>query len=347
MRLFSPPAFISIIFLLVMGACALPPQGVVSLPPMERVGGAEFSAPPAAYLFNINDEIELRFPERPDLNQTQRLPPDGRLAVPYIGTIKAEGKTVDQLQATLKAAFQEKGVGLGLGASQAVLEYRVEVGDELEIRFPYSAGLNQTVRVPPDGKIALMLIGTHKVDGLTMAELDAKLRRLYGQQLKRPELTVNVRNAGLAKIVVGGRELRPGLERLEPVVILREHAPLKFYVGGEVIRPGLFPYRARLSLFEAIIEAGGHRPTGELGSVMVLRKQPEERPLLIRRDLRYGLDGFGVNDIWLEPFDIVIIPKTRIATAAETFDQYLNQLLPFLRNSSLGFSYSLNDRYRY
>lgn len=343
MRLFIPPAIIAAVCLLAIGACTLPPQGVVPLPPMERVSAGELTTPPTAYCLNVNDEIELRFPERPDLNQTQRLPPDGRLAVPYLGTIKAEGNTVDQIQATLKAAYQEKGVGKGLGVSQAAWEYRIEVGDELEIRFPYSAALNQTGRVRPDGKIALMLIGTLKVDGLTMEELDAQLHRLYGQQLRRPELTVNVRGTGLAKIVAGGREIRPGLERLEPVVILREHAPLKFYVGGEVARPGLFSYRARLTVFEAIIEAGGHKPTGELGSVLVLRKQAQASPLLIRRDLRYGLDGFGVNDIWLEPFDIVLIPKTRVASVAEVFDQYLNQLLPFLRNSSLGFSYYLND----
>lgn len=336
------PAVWAMIGTALIASCAQAPQPAApfsSLP----YGAAGVAIPPAEYRLNVNDEVELRFPEHPELNQSQRLPPDGRLTVPYLGTVRGEGRTVDEVRDGIKLGYRELSREQKRAGKEDAWEYRIRIEDELDIRFPFKGELNQTPRVRPDGKISLMLVGSMAVEGLTTEELSVRLRQAYGQHLKRPELTLNVRSASPMKGGMPGREVRLGLDQLEPVVILRDHAPLKLYVGGEVVRPGVVPYRGRITLLEALIEAGGHRPTAELASVMILRKQADGPPLLLHRDLRYDMNSVGAEDVWLEPFDIVIVPKTRIATVVEVVDQYLIQLLPFLRNSSLGFTYYLNE----
>ena len=67
-----------------------------------------------------------------------------------------------------------------------------------------------------------------------------------------------------------------------------------------------------------------------------------EGAVLIRRDLRSDQEGGKTNDIYLEPFDIVFVPKTPLATVGEFMEQLLG-VLPPLKNSAFGFVYQLNN----
>ena len=54
--------------------------------------------------------------------------------------------------------------------------------------------------------------------------------------------------------------------------------------------------------------------------------------------------GAALNDLPLRPFDIVIVPKTLIATVNQFLDQYLYQLVPATRNVNFSFFYDLKGR---
>ena len=95
---------------------------------------------------------------------------------------------------------------------RATAEYRIHVGDELEIKFNYPAGndyrirrgdqldikflynpeVNEHVLVRPDGKISLQFVNDVSAAGLTPTELTADLKRRYAPELNRPELSVIV-----------------------------------------------------------------------------------------------------------------------------------------------------------
>ena len=125
-----------------------------------------------------------------------------------------------------------------------VLPYVLQPGDVVDIKFYYQTTLNQSVTVRPDGKISLPLVDDIQAAGRTLPQLDQDLTNLYLQKIRDPELTV----------------------------ILTQATGQRIYVGGEVSAPGTFVLSGSVSAIQAIMQAGGHRKTGHMESVVVLRR---------------------------------------------------------------------------
>src|SRR5687767_10802155 len=107
--------------------------------------------------------------------------------------------------------------------------YLMQPGDVLDIKFFYHPDLNETLPIRPDGRFSAALVNDVQAAGRTVSELRAELMQLYGATLNNPELAV----------------------------IVREFAARRIYVGGEVNSPSLLRVPGRLSLLQAIFEAGG------------------------------------------------------------------------------------------
>lgn len=342
-RLFRPArCMASVLLVLLVAACATPPQGVTVLPPAAtdaqlREGLAPASAPASAgdYRIAVNDELDIKFPDQAFLNESLRVRPDGNISLQVIGTVRAEGLTPEQLQDAMRQKLREQG-------QDGLKEYVIRANDDLEIRFLYQPALNERQMVRPDGKITLPYVNTIVAEGKTPEQLTMELRKLYAKSLRVPELVVIVRNASVQSYRVGNRTVRAGSDILEPTVIVRSYTLPQIFVGGEVARPGVLTYRRSQTLMQAIIEAGGFKPTAELGSVVILRKSNSSQPLAIRRDLRGDVSAESSNDIMLEPSDVVILPKTAGARLADLLEQNVYNILPPLKNSAFSFLYQVN-----
>jgi protein involved in polysaccharide export with SLBB domain len=188
--------------------------------------------------------------------------------------------------------------------------YLMQPGDVLDIKFFYHPDLNETLPIRPDGRFSAALVNDVQAAGRTVSELRAELMQLYGATLNNPELAV----------------------------IVREFAPRRIYVGGEVNSPSLLRVPGRLSLLQAIFEAGGLKRSGKVTDIVVLRYQGSTTPKFMKINLTAALErGDPTGDLALEPFDIVWVPKTKIAKANDFMDQYFRQLTPI--PLTLGISY--------
>lgn len=326
-------------------ACATPPQGVTVVAPVATDARVREELPVVSselgqesYIIAVNDELIIKFTDQADLNELVRVRPDGNISLQVVGTIKAEGITPGGLQADITNRLRL------LSQGEGNKEYLIRPNDDLEIRFVYRPELNERQQVRPDGKITLPMVNTVVAEGKTSEQLTAELRRLYAKSLRAPELVVIVRTATAQSYRLGGRNVRVGVSNLEPTVIVRSFAAPQIFVGGEVARPGVINYRRSLTLLQAIIEAGGNKSSAELGSVLVLRKTNAAQPLAIRRNLRADLNDNTTNDIMLEPFDVVILPKTISATIAELLEQSVFNILPMIKNSAFSFVYNTNQQ---
>lgn len=301
------------------------------------------AAPAPAYLLTPGDELDLRFPDYTQYDQSVKVRPDGKITLQVIGAVHVQGRTPEDVQQEI----QERYRALAGGAGER--SYLIRPSDDLEIKFAYQPQLNELVKVRPDGKIALQLAGTVTAQGKSPEELQAELVKRYAKVLRNPELSVIMRSFSTQALRVGaagGGLGRAGVEYLQPVLVVKQSAPEQVFVGGEVQRPGVLAFRPGLTLQQAVLEAGGRLPTAELRAVTVLRKgKPGAEPLVIRRDLT-ALKGveMAAQDIVLEASDIVLLPQSGVASLAENLDQYLFKIVPFARNSSFGFSYALNRR---
>jgi polysaccharide export outer membrane protein len=207
---------------------------------------------------------------------------------------------------------EQVAAGPEIAASPVDAPYRLESGDEIEIKVFEIPELADRVRIRPDGKISLLLLDDVQATGLTPAELDQVLTKGYSMYYLNPRVTV----------------------------IVRAFSGQRVYVGGEVNEPGMLQLAGELSLLGAVMEAGGFRPSAKRSSVILLRKG-ENGPEVRRLNLDEML-ARGAPDIELQPFDVVFVPRTFIAKANQFVQQYIRDLLPVA--TSANFTYILGQR---
>jgi polysaccharide export outer membrane protein len=136
----------------------------------------------------------------------------------------------------------------GAPALGALVPYRINPGDELEIFVWGEERLQRTERVLPDGTFSFPLVG--KVDALNAlpSEIEARITKGLESQYRTavPQVTVSVKTP----------------------------AGLQFSVLGKVRSPGSFNPGRYVNVLEALSLAGGPGEFAQLGNVVILRKTP-------------------------------------------------------------------------
>jgi polysaccharide biosynthesis/export protein len=178
--------------------------------------------------------------------------------------------------------------------------YRIKVGDTLDVRFYKTPELNVEVPVRSDGKVSLELINDVQASGYTPTELAGELTRLYAGELTDPKVTVIVRG-------FGGQV---------------------FVQGDGITDPGAVPFADGLTALQAIASAGGMNTTARRSNVVLLRRE-DGAWKGYTLDLRLPLQGEDfVQDVQLQPWDIVYVPRKRISNVNLFVQQYIRDNFP-------------------
>lgn len=190
--------------------------------------------------------------------------------------------------------------------------YIIEPGDGLDVRFFYNPELNEEVTVRPDGAISLPLVGEVRAAGRTPTQLEQSLRDAYSRELRQAAITVMVKG----------------------------FAGQRVYVDGEVGTPQMVNIAGNLSAMQAVASAGGFKDSARKGEVLVIRRSGTPQPVVIPLDLDAAIAGTDTGqDIQLQPYDIVYVPKTAVAEVNQFIDQYFRQNIPI----PFGVGYGLNN----
>jgi protein involved in polysaccharide export with SLBB domain len=186
-------------------------------------------------------------------------------------------------------------------------EHTLAPGDEIEIRFPYMADLNDRVVVGPDGRVSLQLVNTVALGGLTVGEATKTLNDDYAKVLKSPMLTVTVRT----------------------------YAPESVYVDGWVNTPGLVRSDVPLTVSRALAQAGGIKTGSKTDYILVLRRGPDGKTHYYQVGLgNYGGAGEGAQDPMLKSYDVVYVPQTIMGSLSDF-------LVTYVKNIPFYFSYTV------
>lgn len=189
--------------------------------------------------------------------------------------------------------------------------YRIARGDELNFRFFFTPELNTVATVRSDGRVALPLVGEIPVDGLSIAELTARVEQLMAPQVRRPQVVINIQ---------GGTSQR-------------------VFVGGEVVRPGVQSLLGPLTVLQAVMVAEGLKDGAQPNHVVVLRRGSGGERQVLPVDLSAAISGRDLSqDLALQAYDVVVVPRSGIADFGVWVDQYIRRVIPF----NLGFSYTIN-----
>jgi len=179
--------------------------------------------------------------------------------------------------------------------------YVLGPGDDIALRFYTNPELNEDVQVRPDGMISVQLIGDVPAAGLTPTQLNAELTRRYTGELANPQITAIVRRSSSQRV----------------------------YVGGEVGAQGVIRLTGGMTLFQAIQKAGGFTKTAHRKDVVLIRRGPDGKPTGRTIDVREIQTGaHPENDLALQPFDVVFVPRSKIANVDVFVEQYIRNALP-------------------
>lgn len=179
--------------------------------------------------------------------------------------------------------------------------YLLQPGDVLTIKFYNSPDLNEDVIVRPDGDVSLQLLGDVRAAGRRPQAFATYLSTAYARELTSPKVAVIVRQLGSNRV----------------------------HVGGEVAKPGVFPLNNGLTVWQAIHEAGSFLETAHRKQVVLIRRQPDGTPTGYIIDTRPIASGdFPGQDVLLQPFDIVYVPRSKIANVNLFVKQYIRDVLP-------------------
>lgn len=128
-------------------------------------------------------------------------------------------------------------------------DYRINIGDELEVLVWGEERMQRNVRVQPDGSFAFPLAGTILAAGMSTQDVRAELQRQLADKYRNgaPDVTVTVREA----------------------------AGMRFFVVGKVRTPGSYAASGEIDVLQALSMAGGLAEFADVKGAVVLRKTPQ------------------------------------------------------------------------
>jgi len=179
--------------------------------------------------------------------------------------------------------------------------YSLGASDVLEISVWNRPDLKRQLIVRPDGWITYPLIGEVRVNGVTPAELTARITRRLAKYVRNPVVSVDVLQYRSSKILV----------------------------IGEVKTPGLYQCEGNMTVFNAIGLAGGYNKYAELKNVLVVRNatyKPKNPDFFIVNIHKLIHDGNVLGNIALLPGDIVYVPKNIVGNIGAAVDYYLSRI---------------------
>ncbi|MCB1704802.1 MAG: polysaccharide biosynthesis/export family protein [Halioglobus sp.] len=315
-----------------------------------KPANAEDLDPTFRYRLSYGDEIDVRFMRQPDYSTTVVVSFDGTIKLPFLPSVRVEGMTIDEATKELQRRYAAL-IEDAPAPDQKV--YLLGPADIIEIKFPYVSQYSTTVKVGPDGRISMPLLGAVIAEDKTAGMLQRELESAYSTLLDNPMLSLNVVEAASSTVYSNGERLRVTLPEMDNLYLtLRSGLEPKVFVGGEVNAPQALQFQPMMTSLQAIMSAGGINRRAEMTGVVILRKGINGEPRYIVRNLLADIDGKETsqgsgevitNDILLRPFDVIIVPRTAIAAVSDTLNAYLYDLLPMLKNSSIGFNYQIGS----
>jgi polysaccharide export outer membrane protein len=184
-------------------------------------------------------------------------------------------------------------------ATVSTSPYLIQPGDVLETHFIVDSTLNEQVVVAPDGRVSFFYAADIAAAGHTLRQLRDSVAQKAG--ITDPSFLIALRNS------VGTR----------------------VYVTGEVNTPGEIVVNGQISALQAISRAGGYKLGAQKGLSVLLRRDSANKPVLYSVNLESAADGRQPNeDVLLQPYDIIYVPRDRIANLSLIFER-IHNAVPF------------------
>ncbi len=270
-----------------------------------------------SFFIGPEDIVEITVLDERELSNEHVVGPDGKISLPLIGTIRAAGKTREELridiQKRLKRFIRKPQVGVIIRQFNSKGYYVLGKVNKpgyykLKSRVDLIRAISEAGGVSTDS--------SDSNNPIEIADLD-------GAYLVRNNqiMPVNFRS-----LFIDGDMTHNVAVRAGDFIYVPSSFQNKVLVLGEVFKPGCIRFGAEISLTEAISEAKGFIPESALLQDVKLIRGPLRDPEIYNVNVKKILSA-KTSDVRLQRQDIVYVP----ATPLTTWSRVMEQVLPFLK----------------
>ncbi|HVW69861.1 MAG TPA: XrtA/PEP-CTERM system exopolysaccharide export protein [Steroidobacteraceae bacterium] len=164
-------------------------------------------------------------------------------------------------------------------------QYIIGPGDALHIFVWRNPELTTPVVVRPDGEISMPLVDHMVAVGKTPPQLARDIEKVLGEFVRAPKVNVIV------------------------TVALSTFSQVR--VIGQVTKPMAVPYRAGMTVLDAVLQVGGLGPFAAGNRAKIVRKVGgKETEIKVKLD-RLLNKGDTRQNVALQPGDLLVVPESR------------------------------------
>ncbi|MFQ6573800.1 polysaccharide biosynthesis/export family protein [Pseudomonas sp. UM16] len=268
------------------------------------------------YRIQPGDTVGLAFLSASSLNGNQLVLPDGSIELPRANTsVKIAGLTPDQARQTIQQAYRNKSL-FQPNRDQLTVQVISPLTNEQNLKDALNhpgTGMSREITVNSDGQASFPEIGSVPLQGMTVTQLQTYLNKRYAEL--------------------------PG--RMTVDVMLKSTAVNEIYVLGEVGMPGAYPIRRPVSVLEALTMARGPNVKARLDSVVIMRRTGNQVQA-VPYNVDAALDASAAQVAYLQPDDMLYVPKTKLASAGDLARQLADVVL--FQGVGFGFAYRVDNK---
>lgn len=221
--------------------------------------------------------------------KTQKPPATGDRLEPD-DTTRTPGDVSPEMQANRQEMISEE-AAINPYYNNFFSTYRLGPEDIISVEvFNQERYSRRNITVPPSGRISLQLVkGGVFVNGKTVEEVAGIITKHYDEYIIDPQVTVSLDKA----------------------------SSYRYSVLGDVGQPGVRLMNHRMTVTEALAEAGGVLSTGDRSKVYVLRRQATGNmtPILVNVSAIYK--GKLPDNVYLVPGDQIVVPGNKMKKVRE------------------------------
>ncbi len=224
--------------------------------------------------------------------------------------------------------------------------FRLGQGDAISVAVQRFPELSFQAQINPEGNIVVPLLGTVRLQNLSLQEAQERIRAGYDRYVVNPIVALslggqrpdqnfqsqvnpegNITVPQLGIVAVKGltleeaqEKVRLGLSKIlvDPVVTLSLAVPrpVQITISGEVFRPGIYPTNSVTPrITDALLSGGGSTMMADLRQVQVRRRLVDGTVISQNLNLYASLQSGGsLPNLRLQDGDAIVVPRREVGT---------------------------------
>lgn len=269
------------------------------------------------YLFGSGDVVRIDVAGRPEVSTRQVIGPDGIITIPLVGDIFVNGMTREEAHSVIRKRFLDYFTNPHL--TIAVEDY---VSNQITVLGRVASAGRQRFAHPPTLAEVLANAGA-----LPILDKSATLTRCAIMRGREKLIWVD-----LKALLTGNPAYNIRMKKGD-IIFIPDSSDTSVYVLGSVIKPGSYRLTPRMTILDALAQAGGPNEDASPEKIGIYRAGSKKVEII---DLGSVVAPDRKANFALEDGDVVFVPKSGLAS----FGYFVRQISPLVSVLTFGMTAS-------